>query len=332
MPSPQRIKIQLGDQNAYMYRSYQIRKSPFFSCCRSQRNQEDPPSHARRLLTDALDVNQTWAVLLLEDMQQDMAEKRKTSIHVYSRAQSRLLFKSRIGRVQSEADEAAVIDTYVVRDVLWRCLINAQPTDCAVQTIEGRKFLVQSVPVWDDTEKLAGALWTARRVLSAEDDLDVSGHRRAAMRYDVATGTFVLNETWIRQRHLLGTLFTGNNTRSALILDVAGRIESFSNPDVIKSLLLDNVSDLPCDVAKCFSPQVATHISEIMRSLQEKETRGAVITGLSMPLGDYMITTTKTMDELTHVLLGYMVVIQPTQALQQMTLAVEKRQARSLSS
>lgn len=327
-----RFKIQLGDTNAYMYRSFKDdkpKRRKFMMCCdgcgcERRRSPEttgfsELPPHALALYTDPSDVDKSWSILLLSEKQHEMRAEHKTSIYMHDRVSKTLMFKSRVAAFGSKArsdDEDALRDK-AVRNVLQLCIANGQPAESVVRLADGRRFVVASIPVWDDQDVLAGSLWTARMVATEDGETlpPLAARKRAALYYDAGSGSFVLNESWMRQRDLLSGTFTGKDGENAVLLVSAdGHIDMAKNLDKAGELVVDPSPAFPCELNIILNERVAAQLHEAFAHLRKTRHQGRVLTGFTLGKHGYSVVVTKMVNS-TQGLDGFVITIHEEESL-----------------
>lgn len=317
--------MQLGDQRAYMYRTYvkkakkpsgdgKRRRLCMCCCTRAEGGTAAAAPHALRLYTDARELDDHCSLMLMTDTQAAVQENGLRSVHVFGRQDRAPLFRARIGG-REPTDESELVDHATVKRVLEVCLSNGQPTDSALRLDDGRKFVIRSLPLWDDHDVLSGALWSIRRVMGSDDVMSLPRHSRAALHYDAATGSFVMNETWMRQRALMGGLLSEDNTKTVLMVSTDHMIDHVVNRDFARALMVPTPPDCPTTFEDMFLPQAAAQMYDAIAYLDVNPKKGTVITGISTPGGGYVFNVSTQMNGVSHVLSGYIVTIHRVDSL-----------------
>lgn len=320
------VRIKLGNTTAYVYRTYKVsRKKKFrwcWCCCAPRRHKSttslEPTVHALKVYTTASDVDDSWAVLLLRERQQKMREMDQTSVYVYKAGTNDLMIRS---KMEANIKKPINIDELplkaeVVRKVLETSLINQQPLDSIVKLPDNRTFVVHSAPLLDDHDVLAGVLWTARRALNPEESDNLSLRQHAALYYEVESGTYVVNQPWLRQRALLGELLT-KASKATVVLACDGMVENVTSLDNIWPLVVNPKFTKACSLEQVFHARLAALIRASIRYLNNTPNQGSVINGITMGGGanGYTVNVTKIVNNLTQEPTGYVVTLEHVESL-----------------
>lgn len=348
-----RIKISLGGTNAYMYRKFKV-QAPKRSgrrwrwcpclfrrgagdangCASIARDPSDAvPKHAAALFVDGPEVDKSWAVVLTEAQLGVMTRERQTSIYVFSRQYHTPVFQARLetsgaGGRSVASNEWDVARDRAVQEVLRVCLVNGQPSDGVIVLPNNRRYMLRSVPMWNNRDALVGLLWSVAPAVAessagrGKSASSLHNRRRAAVYYDATTRLFVLNETWLRHRNLVADVMSVGEEHAVLMTDPEGRIEAARNLDTAGNVVIEpNLTRLQCAMDDVLLPAVAAQVNDAIRQLRDDAfdpNGGRVTNGVTGgPLGDkgYTITITKVVVGVEEHLTGFVVSIAQVESL-----------------
>jgi len=238
----------------------------------------------------------------------------KSRLHLYHRATKALLFSTRVQPVSvldvQHASYMDIVGHSTVTDVLRMSIINCQPTDSAVRLPDGRGFLIRCLPVYSASDVIAGAIWKASEITGPTQCTTVLQQARAAVFYDKECDVYIVNETWIRQRHLIGGLLADETQAAVVMISVDGRVEYAANAHLIQELCRSNAAPA-VSVSDYFAPNISAQLRQSIQYLAETELEGTVMHGISLgnSAGGFVVRITKMIAGASQMISGFVVTI-----------------------